>query len=228
MTPTYHKEGTHTEYDYQGSWSRCADRVLLLQSPAQFKDQGLGGGVGFGGTFGRTELKDQEARFLARAFLRYGIFNHLTGEFGVGIGRVGGSSYKAQIIPIDYRFVLSPFSVESWNPYLYAGFGALNFLQEQVPPHPTPGVKTKGWTAFVPAGIGLQVRLNDRVSFETSGGYNHTFTDDLNSVRVGQKDAYFNFLVGLTVSGVERECRSRWRRVDKQGRETTRNRSQSC
>jgi outer membrane protein OmpA-like peptidoglycan-associated protein len=174
---------------------------MLPQSQAQFKDPGLGGGVGFGGTFGQTELQDAQARFLARAFVRYGLLNHLAGEFGVALGRVGGTDYQSQIIPIDYRFLLSPFSFESWNPYVYAGVGALHFQQEQAPQNPTAGAKTSGWTGFIPAGVGLQFRLNDRVSFETSGGYNHTFTDDLNAVQVGQKDAYFNFLVGLTVAG---------------------------
>lgn len=175
--------------------------LFLSQSQAQFKDQGLGGGIGFGGTFGNTELKDREARFIARAFLRYGLVNHLAGEFGVALGRVAGAEYRTQIIPIDYRFVLSPFSFESWNPFIYAGAGALRFDQEQAPPNPTPDAKTSGWTAFIPAGVGFQIRLDDRVSFEASGGYNYTFTDELNAVKVGQKDAYVNFLVGLTVAG---------------------------
>jgi outer membrane protein OmpA-like peptidoglycan-associated protein len=175
--------------------------MILSQAEAQFKDQGLGGGVGFGGTFGNTELRDRESKFLAYAFLRYELIDHLAGQFGVGLGRVGGPRYLTQIIPVDYHFVLSPFSFESWNPYIYAGAGALHFQQEEAPPNPTPGAKTKDWTAFIPGGLGLQIRLDDRVSLEASGGYNYTLTDDLNTVQADEKDAYFNFLVGLTVAG---------------------------
>jgi outer membrane protein OmpA-like peptidoglycan-associated protein len=175
--------------------------LMLTQSSAQFKDAGLGGGIGFGGTFGQTELRDRQGSFLARAFLRYGLINHLSGEFGAGLGRVSGSEFRTQIIPIDYRFVISPFSFENWNPYLYAGAGALHFKQELAPPNPTPGAKVDGWTGYIPAGIGMQFKLDDQVVFEMSGGYNHTFSDDLNAVQVGEKDAYFNFLLGLTVTG---------------------------
>ncbi len=175
--------------------------LLMAPSPAQYRDQGLGGGVGYGGTFGNTELKDRQANFQARAFLRYGMLGPIAGEFGLGIGRVGGPDYRVQIIPIDYRFVLSPFAFDGWNPFLYAGGGMLNFQQEQAPTNPTPGAKTEGWTAFVPGGLGVQIRLQDRVSFEASGGYNYTFTDDLNTVEVGKKDGYFSFLAGITVAG---------------------------
>jgi outer membrane protein OmpA-like peptidoglycan-associated protein len=45
--------------------------------------------------------------------------------------------------------------------------------------------------------------MNDKLLFETSAGYNYTFTDDLDAIRVGGNDAYWNFLFGLTTSGGE-------------------------
>ncbi|MGA9117183.1 MAG: OmpA family protein [Bacteroidota bacterium] len=178
--------------------------ALILASGdglAQFRDQGLGGGIGFGQTFGQTELRDRTGKFHARAFLRYGIVEHLQGEFGVGLGRVGGVQFTTQIIPVDYRFVVSPFSFESWNPFLYAGFGALHFDAEKLPPNPTAGAKEKGWTGYAPGGLGLQFRLDDNAILELSGGYNYTLTDDLNGVLLEEKDAFFNYQIGLTVAG---------------------------
>ena len=112
--------------------------ALSLPSQAQFKDPGLGGGLGFGGTFGQTQIRDKQSSFIARAFLRYPLIKHLQGETGIAIGRVAGSEYSTEIIPIDYRFVLSPFSLDSWNPYLYVGVGALHYQVNQIPPQAAP------------------------------------------------------------------------------------------
>jgi len=180
--------------------------AIALPMYGQYKDPGLGGGIGFGDTFGQTELRDREAKFFARAFLRFPLVSHLQGELGVGLGRVAGAEYVTQIIPIDYRFVLSPFSFERCNPYLYAGGGALHYDVEKMPPNATPGVKQKGWTGVLPGGVGLQFRIDDKVSFEMSGGYNYTFKEELNGVKNGKKDAYWNFLVGLTVTGESGEA----------------------
>lgn len=172
-----------------------------LPSFAQLPGQGMGGGIGFGGTFGQTQLRDRESRFLARAFLRYSLVSHLQGEAGVSLGRVAGSDYTTQIIPIEYRFLLSPFSFDSWNLFLYAGIGALHYDVEEIPPQATPDAKLKGWTGVVPGGLGLQFRLDDRVAFEMSGGYNHTFNDELNAVVAGKNDGYWTYLLGLTIAG---------------------------
>lgn len=180
--------------------------IVVAPTQAQYKDQGLGAGIGFGQTFGLTELRDKKAKFMARAFVRYGIVDHIQGEVGVGLGRVAGTTYSTQIVPIDYRFVFSPFSFESWNPFLYAGFGALHFDSETLPPNATPGAKEKGWTGYAPGGIGVQIRMGDRVSFEASGGINYTLTDELNAVKRFANDAFANYQVGLTVVGESGEA----------------------
>jgi outer membrane protein OmpA-like peptidoglycan-associated protein len=174
---------------------------ISLPMYGQFKDPTLGGGVGFGGTIGKTDLKDQQASFLARAFIRYPLISNLQGELGVGLGRVSGSEYSTQVIPIDYRFVLSPFSFESWNPYVYVGGGVVHYDVETLPPNPTPGEKTDGWTGLIPGGAGVELAIDERVAFEVSGGYNYTFAKNLEAVKTTKKDAYWNFLLGLTVAG---------------------------
>ncbi len=174
---------------------------IALPTYGQFKDPTLGGGVGFGGTIGKTDLKDQQVKFLARAFIRYPLIKSLQGELGFGLGRMGNSDYTTRVIPIDYRFVLSPFSSESWNPYLYAGGGIVRYDVETLPANPTPGEKTYGWTGMIPGGAGIQLALDERVAFEVSGGYNYTFAKSLEAVKTTKKDGYWNFLVGLTVAG---------------------------
>ncbi|MDH3252602.1 MAG: OmpA family protein, partial [Ignavibacteria bacterium] len=56
-------------------------------------------------------------------------------------------------------------------------------------------------SAYIPGGVGVQFRLDDRAAFELSGGFNYALSDDINAVKQGKKDAFWNFLVGVTVSG---------------------------
>ncbi len=195
--------------------------ALVVPTSAQFKDVGLGGGIGFGGVFGQTDdLVDKESRFLARAFLRYGFADVVQGELGVGLGRMAGSNRVgkfegnqdgsnaiAQIVPIDFRLLLSPFSFTNWNPFIYAGAGVIHYDMEETPGNTDPSVKKKGWLGYAPAGIGIQIRLDDNTAFEMSGGFNYAFNDNLNTITSASqanatgKDAYWNFLIGLTVAG---------------------------
>lgn len=173
-----------------------------LQANGQFQEKGFGGGIGFGATLGQTDLEDGGLGIFTRGFLRYGIIPHLQGEIGVGLGRVSGSEYQSLVVPADYRLLLSPLSSESWNPYLYAGAGILHYNYEEIPKNATPGLERNGWTGFVPAGIGMEFMIDDIVAFEMSGGYNYTFKDNLNAFEGDdKKDAYFNVLAGLTVTG---------------------------
>lgn len=193
--------------------------VLVCVSHAQYRDIGLGGGIGFGGIFGQTDdLVDKESRFMARAFMRYGIVNGVQAELGAGLGKLAGKNrignYEgsqdnttalSELVPIDLRFLFSPFSFTGWNPYLYAGVGAVHYKMEEVPSNSDPNVKKSGWSGFAPGGAGVQIRIDDHTSFELSGGINYAFSDKLNTitrnsqVNATKNDAYWNFLAGLTV-----------------------------
>lgn len=207
--------------------------MLTLPALAQFKDPGLSGGITFGGTVGQTELEDKVTSFMGRAFLRYGLVDHLQLELGAAFGHMrgswgseqvangvagDGSPFKTQLIPVDLRLVLSPFTLEGWNPFIYAGIGALHYQMQEVTNHPVNVAsapistldKQKGWTGFMPAGLGFQFRVNDYASLDLSGGFNYTFSDDLNGVRaakgtydhfVGNNDGYWSVAAGFTVTG---------------------------
>ncbi len=195
--------------------------ALAIPAKSQFKDIGLGGGIGFGGIVGATDdLSNKDANFYARAFLRAGIVNGVQAELGAGLGRMtgtnrtgdargngDGSKAVSQLIPIDFRLLFSPFSFESWNPFLYAGIGAVHYNMEQQPGNADASVKTKGWSLYAPGGLGLQFALDDHTAFEISGGYNYGFNDKINTITVvsqpnaPKKDAFWSALIGLTVTG---------------------------
>jgi len=175
--------------------------VLYALSPAQFVDQGLGLGVSFGGTFGQTEIQDQKVEFLGRAFLRYGLIDHVQIEAGGGLGKVSGAEYRSFIAPVDLRLLLSPLSSDRWNPYVYGGIGNVYYDQEKFPVtqiHPNQS----GWTSLIPLGVGLQYLLNDKVAAEATAGYNITGTDQIKGGSIdGVDDKYWSFSLGLTVVG---------------------------
>jgi len=180
--------------------------TLTTSVHAQFKKQGWGGGIGYGATVGHTSLIDNKGGFLARAFLRHGIINHLQIEAGVGIGRIAGSSvwsnsqYATELVPADLRLVFNPFTWESVVPYAYAGGGLLYYNTTELPNEAPSARAHDDITGYVPMGGGFLFNLSENVYFDLSGGFNHTLTKDLTGVKVRIEDDYWNFLAGLSVS----------------------------
>jgi len=173
--------------------------VFSLTAFGQLRDQGLSMGVGAGAALGITDaVTANDAQFFARGFFRHPIVKALQGELGFGVGRIGSSDYKTQIIPIEYRLVVSPFKAEKVNPFLYAGGAALHYTVESKPENPT-STKLKAWTAGIPAGIGVQALITDGILFEISGGYTYVFSQHLNGIIETKKDAYATAVAGLTL-----------------------------
>jgi outer membrane protein OmpA-like peptidoglycan-associated protein len=172
--------------------------VFSLNSAAQLRDQGLSMGVGAGAVLGITDVTTNEAQFFTRGFLRHPISTGFQGELGFGVGSIGGADYKTQIIPVEYRFVISPFKAVSVNPYLYVGGGVLHYTVEEKPTAPT-SEKFSGWSAIVPAGIGVQTQILDGLLFELSGGYSYVFNKNLNAIVETKEDAYATAVAGLTI-----------------------------
>ncbi|MBI5476625.1 MAG: OmpA family protein [Ignavibacteriales bacterium] len=177
--------------------------VVLIANTgmSQLQRTGWSNGVGIGAVFGETEIRDRAANYYARTFVRYGFSNQLQAEVGISLAEVQGEDYLTRIVPLDLRLVFSPFDFEVWNPFIYGGAGLLNFKVKHAPSYADPTLKQDGWTGYLPVGGGVQVQLNDLAVLEMSGGYNYTFSDNLNAVKYDRKDAYWGFLFGITASG---------------------------
>jgi outer membrane protein OmpA-like peptidoglycan-associated protein len=138
-------------------------------------------------------------KVLTKGFLRQGLVDHLQAELCAGIGQIGGPEYNTRVIPVDAKLVLSPFSFDTWNPYLYAGYGGIHFKIEDKPQNASANAKLEDWAINIPVGAGFAFQLDDSKAFEISGGYNHTSTADIDAVRTETKrDAYWSFFLGLT------------------------------
>jgi outer membrane protein OmpA-like peptidoglycan-associated protein len=170
--------------------------------PVLAQDDGISVGVGVGSTFGLTDLDDGHGEGQGRAFMRFTLIHCLQGEFGLGVAQISGGDYRTELYPVDYHFVLSPMGTD-FNPFLYAGAGMEYFKLRSLPTSAVPPAdKYEGWVGFLPVGAGLQLRLSDQLMLEGSGGYNYTFTDNLNGAIVDdKKDAYWGWLIGMTAHG---------------------------
>ena len=174
---------------------------------AQSRDYDSKFGLQINGTLGMTEFYESDSYrifYLGRVFYRFELAYVLETEIGAGYGKIHGldfasSYYQTELIPIDLRFLLRPFNSETFNPYLYAGIGALKYKVKYLPISQQPkDAKGDGWTGIVPVGIGFEIGLSESLILDITGGVSYSFTDDLNYFARGPNDAYATVGTGLT------------------------------
>ncbi len=167
-------------------------------------------GISFHGLAPDTDFPNDKSKFsyLVRAFGRYELTNELELEFGAGFGLLAGydfeqRAWETSLIPIDLRFIMSPFHIDSFSPYVYAGGGILGWsilTSETQSPEP---VSESGWDAMIPFGVGFEFALSENILLDISGGYTYTFTDELNGYKTNvpgksYSDGYFDAGLGIT------------------------------
>lgn len=178
--------------------------VLILPGllKAQFVDQGLGAGLLLGGTVANVEQNNGEVDYYVRAFMRTGLFPHVQGELGLGSAGVASTDFRTVTFPIDLRLLLSPFSFDTWNPYIFAGMGFMPYHAWQRFPGEMEGNDRTGSIGYVPAGLGFQFLIDNNIAFELQGGYNYALTGNLNYTESDNKtDGFYHFALGLTWVG---------------------------
>jgi len=184
---------------------------------AQFNDYAIKFGLQGNGILTDTEfdndLKADDAdfklSFLQRLFMRFELFTEaIEAEIGGGYGILNGvdvnnQEWRTHIIPIDVRLIISPFDFKVWDPYLYGGFGALNYNIDRKPGISSPNtadLKEKEWTTFAPFGIGIDFAVADNALFTVSGGYSLSFTDNLNYYNNDEtNDGYYSAGIGVMI-----------------------------
>ncbi|MCW8818059.1 MAG: OmpA family protein, partial [Ignavibacteriaceae bacterium] len=103
------------------------------KSVGQFNDYTLKLGLQANGLLSDTEFdkenrpSDPKYKFsgLGRLFIRFEFFTPvIETEIGGGFGKLAGldttnGNWWTYIIPADLRFIISPFDMDVWNPYIY-------------------------------------------------------------------------------------------------------------
>jgi outer membrane protein OmpA-like peptidoglycan-associated protein/opacity protein-like surface antigen len=181
-----------------------------------FKDFGYKGGIQFNEVMATTEFEDDNglalSSFLFRGFFRFELNNNFQAEINAGFGRLsgdGGSYYKPSsrytttIIPVEARLLYTPFDIDGWNPYFFAGFGLLNYNVTTKPVSVSPSpVNGSGTTGVIPFGIGTEIRVSDEVAVDLSLGYSYSLSDDINNYKIPNttNDGYIHFGIGISFS----------------------------
>lgn len=178
---------------------------------AQFHDYGVKYGLQFNGAMPATEFWESQGNkgsYLGRLFVRFELAKSIQMDLGGGYGSLAGLDfgrhyYRTEIIPIDARLLVNPVESDWWNPYLYAGFGLLNYRVTARPADVSPNpVDESGATGVIPTGIGAEIRLPGHISLDLSGGVNYSLTDNLNYYKVGDpNDAYYTAGLALIFGG---------------------------
>lgn len=178
-------------------------------------------GFQLGGFLGQTAFANDQVNFSIRAYTRQGFSRHLFGEAAISFGIISGLNYKTRLIPIDYRFnyQLAGFGVDnieflnfSGAPYIYLGAGLLYHTPISVPSPDDPltiemgGTLpssnywsfNRGITPVVPAGVGIDFRVDPSTVLSFQFGYNQS----LNAMALsgdGFRSGYWGFTFGFNV-----------------------------
>jgi len=201
--------------------------AMSQQSYAQFKDWGTKFGVrgsilfpenefanlGFNGN-DNTSFDWFKASWLGEAFFGFELTKALELSINGGYGKYAGiamqeegsdyGEFETTIIPLHLRFRVHPFDVKGWNPYFYVGGGVVNYSVDTKPTKTGAAIEEDGWQAIVPAGIGAEFALGERVLLDFSIGGAMTSTYDLDGYNSGSEDiwdSYLNAALGLTFTG---------------------------
>lgn len=212
--------------------------LIAMSQPniAQFKDWGTKFGVrgsilfpenefanlGFSGN-DNTSFDWFKTSYLAEGFFAVELNNALELSLNAGYGKYAGMAYftdpnittwgeyETTIIPITLRFRMSPFDMKGINPYFFIGGGIMHYTVDTKPTN-VGGVATEpdGWVGIIPAGIGLEIALGERVLLDLGLGGAMSTTYDLDGYNTAAEqdlyDSYFNASLGLTFTG--ENCKS--------------------
>lgn len=171
--------------------------VLNVAVNAQGGDQTFVFGIGGGASLGQNESDDQEFQPHLRASLGSLRQERFQSELGVGYTLNGGEDYETLLIPIDMRLSISPLGSEIVSPYIYAGIGALYYNVDTAPPAAQNNVEEEGWSAMIPLGVGVNFWISQSMAIDVNGGWNYTFSDEINTLQDDDNDTYLCALIGL-------------------------------
>ncbi|MBM3263543.1 MAG: OmpA family protein [candidate division Zixibacteria bacterium] len=133
-------------------------------------------------------------RVLLRPFFRYKLLSRIQGDLSIGLGQMAGNIFSTRLIPIEHRFLLNMFTEKTRiSPYAYAGIGLLSYNVSSSPLQ-FNGPKRSGFSGFIPAGLGIRIRITERLRYNLSAGVNRAFSDNLDGVIAIGDDAFYTIM----------------------------------
>ncbi len=182
--------------------------ALLAATPmisfSQFRDDGMSLGIKLGTIFSTMEENTSPFGFGGRGYFRHKLAPRLRGEVGIDFGQMEDDNFEALLIPLDYRFLFTPFIGQTWAPYFYTGIGAMYYETEKVSPSGQVQ-KASGRSGFIPVGAGVQFMTDDRIAIEVSAGHTFSFVDGITSYSALEKGNYWNAMLGVSIVGEDED-----------------------
>lgn len=160
------------------------------------------GGGGFGVFLSNGSGASAKSDGQFRLFFRHDLTHKIQGEFGLGAGRLSTGKSETNLLPVlDYRLLIQLYSSYKWYPYLYLGAGALYYSIQEAPAGEIENLNPGKWIGFFPAGVGVDINMGNSLAFGLNGGYNYTFSDDIDGIRSGSNDGFWSVLATLSIGG---------------------------
>ncbi len=186
--------------------------VFSHLSYSQFIGYKYKGGVQYSIISPSGEFKTNLSSFLVRGYVAYELGKYFDVEIGGGYLKWKQKDHifsneqpiEADLIPLDLRIRFEPFAskMKIVNPYLYFGIGMVNYKLKTYTLPAIYGTPEQKWVGFVPAGIGMEIKVAKQVLIDLNVGAATTFTDKVNNVIIGNpNDGWFNYSIGLTFTG---------------------------
>jgi outer membrane protein OmpA-like peptidoglycan-associated protein len=171
---------------------------------AQEKEASFGVGASFGAAFPKMDIGESKSNPLGRTFIRVYPSPNIGFEAGIGMGLLEAEKdpYFAStvIYPVDLRLLIQPTIMGKIRPYAYGGVGLLFFDPKDKFDQPLLRNSRSEYghtTSYLPLGVGAEYLVADRAAFGVSVGYNPTFSDNLDDIKVEGKDAFWTIQLNL-------------------------------
>ncbi len=166
---------------------------------AQFSQAEWRAGFDLGGVLARNGVLGEDARSAFRIYARRLLLGDLLqAEVGFGGSRFAAGAYDTRHFPIDARLMLAPHFEETWNPFVYVGYGMANYSVNYPGSADNPDEGYSGWSGMVPFGVGLQVKTNKDATFALDFGIGGVLlmADEADGVKDDVTPAYIGFQIG--------------------------------
>lgn len=198
-----------TDAQFRDWGTKFGLRGSILFPENEFANLGFGGNDNF-------SFDWFEPAYVAEGFFGFELSPALELQLNAGYGKYSGKAmfeegtdfgtYESTIIPINLRFKINPWDLKGWNPYFYVGGGVMNFSVDTKPTGVNSGkpVEESGWVGIIPAGLGAEIALSERVALDISLGGALSTSYDLDSYRSGKDEIWDSYLtagLGLTFLG---------------------------
>ncbi len=167
---------------------------FLSESFAQGWAGETGAGAGFGFDAPQTSIKGAKYKPYSQLFLRYYTEENVAIQTSFGLAYLEAEKnrnyFQTLIIPIDFRLMFHPARQGKVGTYIFAGIGATGYEPKNRADKSILGKQQ--WMAEAPVGAGLQWWFSTNTAAELSGAYHFGFADNLDAIKTGTNDSYWN------------------------------------